>query len=129
MSKKQLPNPKDPNNQRIPEIPPPDTPLISFSFKHTVLNCPKFKIEGKNNQYFLKVIERMKALCGETALSLKRENTSEKNGFKGKLPISRKDNPPYQISISGNEHGRLHGFFIGEIFHVVWFDPDHKLYA
>ncbi|QKQ77934.1 hypothetical protein FBB35_25410 [Nostoc sp. TCL240-02] len=35
---------------------------------------------------------------------------------------------PYQFSISSNEHGRVHGFFIDEIFYIVWLDPDHLLY-
>lgn len=35
---------------------------------------------------------------------------------------------PYQFSISSNKYGRVHGFFIGEIFYIVWLDPDHKLY-
>jgi hypothetical protein len=35
---------------------------------------------------------------------------------------------PYQFSISSNEHGRVHGFFIEEVFYIVWLDPDHNLY-
>ncbi len=35
---------------------------------------------------------------------------------------------PYQITISANEHGRMHGFFIDEIFYIVWLDPEHRLY-
>jgi hypothetical protein len=36
---------------------------------------------------------------------------------------------PYQFSLSSNEHGRVHGFFINEIFYIVWLDPDHNLYS
>ncbi len=35
---------------------------------------------------------------------------------------------PYQFSLSSNEHGRVHGFFIDEVFYIVWLDPDHLLY-
>jgi hypothetical protein len=35
---------------------------------------------------------------------------------------------PYQFSLSSNEYGRVHGFFIDEIFYIVWLDPDHQLY-
>ncbi|ELU7233491.1 hypothetical protein SCL96_003408 [Escherichia coli] len=35
---------------------------------------------------------------------------------------------PYQFAVSRNEHGRVHGFFIGNVFHVVWLDPHHRLY-
>jgi hypothetical protein len=36
---------------------------------------------------------------------------------------------PWQFEISSNEHGRVHGFFIGNVFNVVWFDPKHLLYT
>jgi hypothetical protein len=29
---------------------------------------------------------------------------------------------PYQFQLSSNEHGRVHGFFIDEVFYVVWLD-------
>jgi hypothetical protein len=35
----------------------------------------------------------------------------------------------YQLTISTNEHGRIHGFFILDVFYVVWLDPDHELYS
>jgi hypothetical protein len=35
---------------------------------------------------------------------------------------------PLQFMISKNEHGRVHGFARDNVFHVVWFDPEHKLY-
>jgi len=35
---------------------------------------------------------------------------------------------PYQFSLSSNEHGRVHGFLIDEVFYIVWLDPDHQLY-
>jgi len=36
---------------------------------------------------------------------------------------------PYQFSISVNKHGRVHGFFIDNVFYIVWFDPNHRLYS
>jgi hypothetical protein len=30
--------------------------------------------------------------------------------------------------LTANEYGRVHGFFLDEVFYVVWLDPDHKLY-
>ena len=53
--------------------------------------------------------------------------TTEPKGFglKGQLA----DCQGWQFQITSNEHGRVHGFFIGEVFFVVWLDPQHKLYA
>ncbi|MGI2906186.1 hypothetical protein [Tolypothrix sp. VBCCA 56010] len=36
---------------------------------------------------------------------------------------------PYQFQLSSNEHGRVHGFFIENVFYIVWLDPDHRLYS
>ncbi|MEA5471530.1 hypothetical protein [Spirulina sp. 06S082] len=36
---------------------------------------------------------------------------------------------PYQLSLSANEYGRMHGFFLGDIFYIVWLDPEHLLYS
>jgi hypothetical protein len=34
---------------------------------------------------------------------------------------------PWQLSLSVNS-GRFHGFFIGDVFCIVWLDPNHDLY-
>ena len=38
------------------------------------------------------------------------------------------DEAAWQFSISANEHGRVHGFLIDNVFYVVWLDPEHRLY-
>jgi hypothetical protein len=54
--------------------------------------------------------------------------TTEKYGFTH-LNSQLKQIPAYQFQISSNEHGRIHGFILGNVFFVIWFDPEHKLYA
>ncbi|WP_422134967.1 hypothetical protein [Endozoicomonas sp. ALD040] len=122
----------------------PTTPVhekhVSFSFKHLDLNNNKFSITGKNARYFHKVLERLKNLSellpGEIlqnrtsalrAHPIEWKQTSEREGF-ATLNEQLQGQRPYQFQISANEHGRIHGFFIDSVFHVVWFDPDHKLY-
>jgi hypothetical protein len=34
----------------------------------------------------------------------------------------------WQFSVSKDAFGRVQGFFIDNIFHVVWLDPKHKVY-
>lgn len=36
------------------------------------------------------------------------------------------DEDAWQFGISKGK-GRIHGFFIGDIFYVVWIDPEHRL--
>ncbi len=54
-------------------------------------------------------------------------DTSEPSGF-NILDPQLQDCMPYQFEISSNEYGRVHGFMLENIFHIVWFDPDHNLY-
>lgn len=35
---------------------------------------------------------------------------------------------PWQFSVSANEHGRVHGILIGNCFHIVWLDANHRVY-
>lgn len=112
---------------------------ISFSFKYYQEGHSKFSCTEKEVIYWLTLLERLKALSSLTAQELlvnrssslrchpiKWEDTSE-NGF-GLPNEEQLVDTPYQFSLSSNEHGRVHGFFIDDIFYIVWLDPDHLLY-
>lgn len=112
---------------------------ISFSFKYYQDNHNKFSCNEKELIYWLTLLERLKALSSLSAQELlvnrssslrchpiKWEDTSE-SGF-GLPNEEQLVDTPYQFSLSSNEHGRVHGFFINEIFYIVWLDPDHLLY-
>ena len=59
---------------------------------------------------------------------IKWRETTEPNGFG--IPNEKElVTIPYQFSLSTNEHGRVHGVFVGEIFVVERLDPEHKLYG
>ena len=113
---------------------------ISFSFKYYENNHNKFSCIKKEVSYWLTLLDRLKALSSLTAQELladrsstlrchpiKWEETSEKSGF-GVPNEQQLVDTPYQFSLSANEHGRVHGFFINETFYIVWLDPDHLLY-
>ncbi len=38
------------------------------------------------------------------------------------------DQQAWQFSLSKHQNGRVHGFLIDTVFHIVWLDPDHNLY-
>jgi hypothetical protein len=113
---------------------------ISFSFHFLNHGHDKFNANSKKAPYFIKLIERLKNISGIEKSQLitysnkalrchliKWERTTEK-GF----GIPNEDvivEEPMQFNISVNEHGRIHGFFIGNVFYIVWLDPDHKLYS
>ena len=101
----------------------------------------KYKIDNQNTAYFLKLIDRLKDLSMTSVSELQSsfwhkafrfhcvdwEKTSE---ICFNLPNEEQlVEKPWQFSVSANEHGRVHGFFIDNVFYIVWFDPEHKLYG
>lgn len=113
---------------------------ISFSFRHIERNHQKFRYSQCEAAYFCKVIERLSAMSDFTVQEIHSERssslrahpiawntTSEPEGFLH-LNEQLRGSPPYQFSVSGNAHGRVHGFFLDHVFYVVWLDPGHSLY-
>ena len=53
--------------------------------------------------------------------------TTRADGFPN-LNEQLKDLPGWQFCLSANQHGRVHGLLIDNVFHVVWLDLHHELY-
>lgn len=113
---------------------------ISFSFKYYQAKHHKFSCNEKAAPYWLTLMDRLKDISGLSNRELlvnrssmlrshpiRWENTSE-DGF-GLPNEEQLVGTPYQFSLSSNEHGRVHGFLIDQIFYIVWLDPDHLLYC
>jgi hypothetical protein len=112
---------------------------ISFSFKYYDASHDKFNCDDNNGVYWQALANRLKDLSGLTATELRQggnktlrfhsivwADVSESSfGIKGEEQLV---DIPYQFSISANEHGRVHGFFVDEVFYIVWLDPNHLLY-
>jgi hypothetical protein len=116
--------------------------LSRFSFKFYDPNHAVFHCKDRQPEYFHSLLVRMKTLSLMRASELThakptsatrfhridwdRDNVSVKSfGIKGR---DEYDEEAWQFSISANEHGRVHGFLIANVFYVVWLDPEHKLY-
>lgn len=131
---------KKPSSEIKPSITKTPPKGVSFSYKYLQTGHPKFSPEGRESTYFIALLERLRDVSSWTAQELMNnhsktlrchpidwaDTTEECFGFAGEEQIV---DTPYQISLSSNEHGRIHGFFINEIFYIVWLDPDHKLYS
>lgn len=118
----------------------PETQLLSFSFRYMDRRHQKFDYSGRDAAYFCKVLERLSTLSALTTRELHAErssalrahpiawsDTTEPEGF-SHLHEQLRECRPYQFSISSNAHGRVHGFFLDSVFHIVWLDPGHNLY-
>lgn len=89
--------------------------------------------------YTRKLMERMQAISQMSAREFREAGrslrshthewgqTSRPAGFE-RLNEQLKDYPGWQFCLSANEHGRVHGIMIGDVFYVIWLDVNHKLY-
>ena len=113
--------------------------LIKFSYKYTDLSHGVFHFNDRDIYYFVRFIQRLHDLSRYRVSELK----TSRNSTLRFHPIDWNDTTqssfglpyeeqlveqPYQFSLSVNEHGRIHGFFIENVFYIVWFDPTHQLY-
>lgn len=141
MPKPKARKPKKTNNNITPLV--NEEGALIFSFKHLQLEHPKnkFCIKCKDGNYLYTVLSRLKDVSSQKASELRQsggkslrahkidwDRTSEKNGF-SHLNEQIQSAMPYQFQISANEYGRIHGFFIDNVFYAVWLDPNHELYS
>lgn len=117
-----------------------DTERVSFNFRRLCEKEKKFCYTAREVNYFLKLLERLREICRMTKNEMVRINrralrcheidfnnpiTSENTfGIVG----DDVDDDAWQFQLSSNEHGRVHGYFVGNIFYVVWLDPNHELF-
>jgi hypothetical protein len=128
-----------PLSKIVPSQPKPPASL-GFSFKYLQTQNQKFSVRDGEPNYFTAFLERLRDLSTLTAQDIKMNRsqslrchpikwreTTEPNGFG--IPNEKElVTIPYQFSLSTNEHGRVHGFFIEDVFYIVWLDPNHNLY-
>lgn len=123
---------------------PNNSTLLHFSFKYFDIYHKKFSIEKCQPENFIKFIERLKGICqlnlnefrqlysnkSIRAHLIKWHETTEPHGFQCFNSNDQlKDSPCFQFSITANKHGRVMGFLVSNIFHIVWFDVEHLLYS
>ena len=130
----------NPISHRIQKTQVDDTQKVSFNFKNLFCEHPKFCYSTREKEYFQKLLTRLKDVSLLTRHELQtnhsktlrvhpinfQEQRVTENGFH---LVGVADDDAWQISISANEHGRIHGYFVDNTFFVVWLDPDHKLYS
>ena len=113
--------------------------LLTFSMKYLVLDHEKYTVAGKDETYFNKLLVRLRDLSRSKVDTVKSdhskalrshavdwEDTTETSfGIPDEEQLV---DQPWQFSLTSNAHGRVVGFFIGTVFHIVWLDPEHRLY-
>ncbi|MEH2081355.1 MAG: hypothetical protein V7K89_15565 [Nostoc sp.] len=113
---------------------------VSFSYRYFQDSNNKFSISNKDARYLEAFIQRLRDLSTMTVNEI--SVTNAKSLRCHPIDWNQTSEPcfdlpneeqlvdtPYQFQLSSNEHGRVHGFFIENVFYIVWLDPDHKLYS
>lgn len=117
---------------------------IVFSYKYVQLNDETFSINEVDSQYFRKLKERMSEISKYTYQRIIDDRrlqqvlrfhpitwteTTEKSFRLDNAYNDIASSNPWQFAITRSEHGRVHGFWIGNIFNIIWYDLEHKLYS
>lgn len=115
--------------------------LVRFSFRHLYFT-EKFALPNGEaiTAYTRQLLDRLKAVSdmklSEFRSSKSRSirahthdwrDTTEPDGFQ-QLSGQLRSCEPWQFCLTANEHGRVHGLLIDDVFYVVWVDPEHALY-
>ncbi len=132
-------NPRQPQPSKTPPRQPVSVP-VTLSFRYFRERTP-FVTDEVDKNYVGALLGRFYAVCGMTVTQMKEfrnsplrchpirfEETSEAGGFEHINLGLLEGTEPYQFSLTSNKHGRVHGFFVGSVFYVVWVDPTHALY-
>lgn len=141
MGKKSIKSTRTNNKSNIIVASRPLSQPVSFNFKRLKVEGRKFNYEDKETEYFCKLMDRLKNVSSLTKMELLQNRGKtlrcHQIDFRNDTRLTETtfgilsdavDDEAYQISISSNEHGRVHGYFVGDIFYIVWFDPEHELY-
>ena len=113
---------------------------LVFSYKYVAFPRDKFQLNDRDFNYYLALFNRLKEACKLTCAQFLNnrtktwrthpidwDDTTEPSGF-SHLNSQLRDLPAWQFNISRDEHGRVHGFVIDDVFYLIWFDPKHELY-
>ena len=114
---------------------------IHFRFDYFDATHPFFDGSNADFDWARNMLKRLKALQDTTVDTFKKDIRFKKmqhihqinwdGANLGSFGIQHAspdlDEDAWQFGIS-RSNGRIHGFFIGNFFYVVWIDPEHKLF-
>jgi len=113
---------------------------LRFSFRYLDTTHPAFDISRCGREYLRVLLARLRelSLLSPEEFRARRSGTLRIHPIRfgedrltvhsfGVLGIEA-DKTAWQFSLSANEHGRVHGFLLGDTFFIRWLDPEHNLY-
>ncbi|MHB1937990.1 MAG: hypothetical protein ACYCOR_15580 [Acidobacteriaceae bacterium] len=131
--------------------PKPETGRLQFSFKHLDDKHPKFNIGNCSREFLIALLREVKNYSEYTVELFEEENnkdhrhknfwsdTTERKGFTH-LSVEIQNEYSWQFAlhpqnytlrpqayIGQEDDWRVHGMLVGNVFYIVWPDPEHKL--
>ena len=118
-----------------------DTKKVSFSFKRLCEKGEKFKYCSCSSNYFNTLLARLREISrmdvrevkilNQKGLRCHKIDFADRSVTENTFGVLGEDidDEAWQFQLTSNEHGRVHGYFVGSIFYIVWLDPKHELYC
>ncbi|MBQ7568401.1 hypothetical protein IJT17_06310 [bacterium] len=141
MTKKKLVNTEKPKKAEPLIRPERSKKLIEFSFRYLDRNHELFNLGAprtKNNnlgiieaKWFIHLLDALKEASNRTVSELSQSSVHDLHSvdptnINPKIPEQHKDEELKQFRLN-KSRGRVVGFLIDNIFHIVWLDPYHNL--
>lgn len=117
-----------------------DTEKVSFNFKRLKEKDRKFQYSSKESKYFCVLLDKLRSISGMNKVEMTITNSrglrchkidfNDPSVSENSFDILSEDvaEDAWQFQLTSNEHGRVHGYFVDNVFYVVWLDPEHDLY-
>ena len=134
-------NPVYPSSPLVKSVSVKDANCLSFRFDFLRECKKKFCFSSYPKEYFQILLKQLGNISRLTRsemstayaeyyrhhpIDFTKANVSE-NSFNG-IPSEVYSGEAWQFNITSNKWGRVHGFYIGNVFHIVWLDKEHDLY-
>ncbi|MBS4050777.1 MAG: hypothetical protein KGZ69_06200 [Methylomonas sp.] len=106
---------------------------VSINLYYYHVNCECFSAwNGRELKKFSKAIEKVRCYKPNTlkvtgSLCEMHKNKPKKPRFVRPDGVS-KDVPFYEIKVDQSNKCRIHGFFVGSVFYLVWLDRSHECF-
>src|ERR1700677_639827 len=125
-------------------IPTPTVPTgtVLFSFRYVDFSIPELRLDQVSPGYFEQFVAKLIQVSKFTTREFQTDRgicralhshsfdfglCNVPAGYAHINPLALWYGKHWQFSITVNEHGRIFGFFEGDVFYVVWFDPTHHV--
>lgn len=115
---------------------------VAFNFNKLQNLGKKFCYDKCRTSYFTTLLSRLKVVSGMTKKQMTSGRVKGRTGLRcHRIRFSDPkvseitfglggdiDEEAWQFQLTKRAHGRVHGYFVENVFYIRWLDPKHELY-